>query len=64
MIEKKVDLCEAEKLIDERRGERGSGRRAHAAQQEHERKDRKENDRKDSGGRRVEVSGHCQLEDP
>lgn len=35
-----------------------------AGQQENERKDRKANDRKDSGGRRVKASGHCQPEDP
>lgn len=28
------------------------------------REDRKENDRKDVGGRRVNASGHCQPEDP
>lgn len=46
--------------VDEHRGERESRRRAHTVHQENEGKDTK----KDSGGRRIEVSGHCQLEDP
>ena len=39
-------------------------RRGHTVQHENEGEDREEDDRDDSGGRRGEVSGHCQLGDP
>ena len=60
---KEIDV-KRKKLIDEHRGKRESRRRAHTVQEENERKGSKQNDREDSGGRGVEVSGHCQLEDP
>lgn len=54
--------CGRERLMDGHRGERE--RKQVERTECTTREDRKENDRKDVGGRRVNASGHCQPEDP